>query len=92
MAIGRQQRRTAREARAIQAFGVATSTHVLDLLELVELSWHDCYGDITPPEDIIDDILFVADGDLGRLISTARLAVADWRDLRVAADEQRSRS
>lgn len=59
----------------------------LDLLELVELAWHDCYGEPSPPEEVIDDILLVSRGDLGRLVSAARLAVIDWRDLRVAADE-----
>ena len=33
----------------------------------------------------------VADGNLGELASAARLAVTDWRDLRMAADERRSR-
>jgi hypothetical protein len=62
----------------------------LDLLELTELAWHDCYGDITPPEDIVDDMVVCAEGDLGKLIVAARLALRDWRDLKVTADALRS--
>jgi hypothetical protein len=58
----------------------------LDLLELVELAWHDCYGEVTPSEAIIDDILVVSRGTLGGMISAAHMAVIDWRDLKVAAD------
>jgi hypothetical protein len=61
----------------------------LDLLELVDLAWHDCYGEITPPDDVIDDILLLSHGDLSRLVSAAHLAVIDWRDARVAADALR---
>ena len=91
MAIGKQQRRQEREARVGATFGVDQAGQVLDLLELVELAWHDCYGDSSPPEDVIDDILLVSGGDLGRLITAARLAVIDWRDLRVEADAARPR-
>ena len=41
----------------------------------MELAWHDCYDEITPPEDIIDDILLLSEGRLDRLIVAARLAV-----------------
>jgi hypothetical protein len=61
----------------------------LDLLELVELAWHDCYGEITPPDGVIDDILVLSHGDLGRLVTAAHLAVTDWRDARIAADALR---
>ncbi len=92
MAIGRQQRRQARKARVVAQFGESECAKVLDLFELVELAWHDCYDDISPPENVIDEILLVSEGDLGRLISAARLAVADWRDLRMAADAIRTGS
>jgi hypothetical protein len=64
----------------------------LDLLELVELAWHDCYGEITPPEDIIDDMLVVSDGRLAGLVTAALVAVTDWRDLKVAAAVERGHS
>jgi len=56
------------------------------------LAWHDCYGEITPPEQIIDDILFSSDGEIVKLIQVARLAVADWRDLKVLAQRLRASS
>jgi len=58
-------------------------------LEVTELAWHDCYGEVTPSEDIIDDILLLSDGDISQMIQAARLAVTDWRDLKVAADKLR---
>jgi hypothetical protein len=89
MAISRAERRNARTARVVSVFGEERAPRSLDLLELVELAWHDCYDEITPPVDIIDDILLVSDGRLDRLIEAARRAVIDWRDLKVAADERR---
>jgi hypothetical protein len=62
----------------------------LDLLELTELAWHDCYGEVTPPDDVIADILVCSKGTLAGLASAARLAVQDARDLRVQADHVRS--
>jgi hypothetical protein len=63
----------------------------LDLLELTELAWHDVYGDVTAPDDVIDDILELSGGNIEQLITSALLAVTDWRDLNVAANELRSR-
>jgi hypothetical protein len=62
----------------------------LDLLELLEMAWHDTYGDGTPPEEVIDDILLLSEGNLRLLIRWAWLAVADWRDVKVAADAVRA--
>jgi catechol 2,3-dioxygenase-like lactoylglutathione lyase family enzyme len=70
-------------------FGEKEGYGVLDLLELVELAWHDCYSEITPPEDVIDDILLCSGGDLATLMQAARLAVEDVRDLRVWAQTLR---
>ena len=84
-----RERRDADRARAALEFG-AHADAALDLLDLLELSWHDCFGDITPPAEVVEDVWVVAEGDLGRLASAARLAVIDWRDLRLAADEARS--
>jgi hypothetical protein len=78
-----------REAAVVRSFGPDRSAAVLDLLELVELAWHDCFGESTPPEEVIDDILVLAGGDLASLARASRLAVEDWRDLRVAADRIR---
>lgn len=91
MAISRAERRGERAARAIEVFGAEEAPAALDLLELTELAWHDCYGEITPPPDVVEDVLVLSEGGLGRLIQAARLAVADRRDLREAAEALRRR-
>ena len=89
MAIGRAERRAAREERIRTEFGSNFET-ALDLLELFELAWHDTYGEITPPDAVIDDVILLADGSVAGLVRAVRLAVVDWRDARIAADERRS--
>ena len=84
MEISRAQGRQARHPRAAAEYG-ADAGAVLDILELVELAWHDCYGEIAPPDDVVDDIFTVAQGDLVGFARAARLAVEDRRDLRMAA-------
>ena len=91
MAVGRADRREGRETEVRAVFGGQTEP-ALDLLELVELAWHDVYDKISPSEEVVDDMLLVSGGTLDGLIRAARLAVTDWRDLRVSADEIRSRS
>ena len=85
MAISRQERRAAREPRVRVVFR-SSANAVLDVLELTELAWHDCYGEVTPPEDVIEDILVCSEGDLPSLLRAARLAVEDRRDLRLWAE------
>lgn len=60
---------------------------VLDLLETMEIAWHDLYGEISPPESVIDDVLVVSGGNLAALMRAVRLGLADPRDLWVAADQ-----
>lgn len=91
MAVSRADRRRDRMPSVVAAFGDDRANVALDLLELTELAWHDCYGEVTPPEDIIADILVLSEGSVERLVQVALLAVTDWRDLRVAADAFRSR-
>jgi hypothetical protein len=74
----------------IAVFGEALAESVLDLLELTEHAWHDCYGEIAPSETIVDDILLLSDGQLAKVIRAARLAVKDSRDLIVAARSKRA--
>lgn len=88
--ISRRERRDAARGRASVQFG-ADGEAALDVLELLELAWHDCHGDVAPPSRVVEDVWAVADGSLAGLASAARLAVTDWRDLRVAADAARSR-
>jgi len=90
VAIGRAARRIAREPAVLDSFGPTRAGAALDLLELTELAWHDCYAEVTPPDSVIEDILVVAGGDLGELVSAARLAVEDVRDLYLKAEAIRS--
>ena len=90
MAIGRAARRIAREPAVIESFGPTRAGAALDLLELTELAWHDCYGEVTPPDSVIEDILVVASGDLGELVSAARMSVDDFRDLHLNSEAIRS--
>jgi hypothetical protein len=76
----------------VAVFGEEGASLALDLLELTELAWHDCYGEVSPPEDIVEDMLLLSEGSIARLIQFARLGVTDWRDLKVAADAYRSRT
>lgn len=92
MTVGRAERMVERRPRVVAIFGDALTSPVLDLLELTELAWHDCYGEITPPEHIIDDILFCSGGEVIKLIRAALLAVQDHRDLKLWADQLRTLS
>lgn len=82
-------RRQARQPRADEMFG-ADASAALDLLELTEFAWHDCYGDVSPPDGVVDDIFVCSEGRLADLVRVARLAVEDSRDLRLWADRFRS--
>jgi hypothetical protein len=89
MPVGRAERRAERRTKVAVLFADRTD-RALDLLELVEMAWHDAYGEVTPKEDVIDDILILSEGNLRLLIRWARLAVEDWRDVRVEADKLRA--
>jgi hypothetical protein len=89
MAIGRRERRAERQDAFDEAFGDNAAV-ALDLVELLELAWHDVYGDVTPPPTVIEDLLVCSHGRLDLLVRAAHLAVIDWRDLRVQADSERA--
>ena len=90
MAISRAERRTERKERVVAAFGASLAEPILDLRELTEFAWHDCYKEITPPDDIINDILLCSEGDIAQLIRVPRMAVVDRRDLKIEALRRRS--
>ncbi|MGD2102675.1 MAG: hypothetical protein PVG83_10630 [Acidimicrobiia bacterium] len=86
MAVGRAERREDRQARFEGTFG--DDAHIaLDLFEIIELAWHDCYGAVTPPPEVEEDILVVSEGEVEGLVRAGRLALQDWRDLRRVASE-----
>lgn len=89
MVIGEADRRRSRSPRATGVFG-SQAAAALDALALLDMAWHDCYGETCPPEQVIEDIWLVANGDLAQFISAAHLAVIDFRDLRMSANEMRS--
>jgi hypothetical protein len=83
--------RAARRAAQVEAvLGRAPAPAALDLLELAEFAWHDCYGEITPPDDVVDDVLICSRGDLAQMVRVTRLVAEDSRDLRIAADALRA--
>ena len=90
MVIGRVARRSARAEHVRAVVGTADTQAALDLLELVDFAWHDCYGQLTPPDEVIDDILTCSRGDLTAMVRAARQAVEDARDLRLSADAIRA--
>lgn len=71
---------------AVQALFGTDADAALDVLELTEFAWHDCYGVVSPPNDVVSDILKVSEGRLNLLSRAARLAVEDYRDLRLQAE------
>jgi hypothetical protein len=90
MAVSRAERRTERTPAFTRALGEDRAQLALDLMEILEFAWHDCYGDITPPPEVVDDILVCSEGQLDQMIRAVRLALTDWRDLRMWADRLRA--
>jgi hypothetical protein len=86
LAIGRAARRLERSALVESVFGKSLAPAGLDLLELAEYAWHDCYGEITPPDEVILNILICSEGNLATMVHAAKLAVEDWRDLQLWAE------
>lgn len=64
LAVGRAARRAERSSLVESVLGESHASAGLDLLELVEYAWHDCYGEITPPDDVILNILACSRGKL----------------------------
>jgi hypothetical protein len=89
-----------RAARAAQVEAVLGSAHALatlDPLELVEFAWHDCHGEITPPDRVVDDILICSRGGLAQMhrrqgIKVVTIALAPrtaWRSTWPSANASR---
>jgi len=91
MAVGRAQRRAERAGRFAEVFGKKSGS-ALDLVEVMEYAWHDCYSEITPPDEVIEDLLVCSRGSIETLIRAVHLGITDWRDLRMWADSVREDS
>lgn len=91
MVTSSADRREARSLRATEVFDTHADA-ALDALALLDLAWHDCYGEPSPSDTIVEDIWEVSEGNLAQLIVAAHLAVIDFRDLRVWADQHRDGS
>ena len=91
MAIGRAERLEVLRPRLVATFGgsAATLRTVGDALALMEMAWHDCYDEVTPPDEVMDDVLLCSQGTLDGLVTAAHLAVIDRRDLSVWAESLR---
>lgn len=91
MAVGRAERFEERKPQVIAIFGDEDKTirTVAQVFELMEMAWHDCYAEVTPSEDVVDNVLLCSGGTLDGLINAAHLAVIDSRDLSVWASDIR---
>jgi hypothetical protein len=87
MAIGRSERFDVIKPRVIELFGDdrTTITRVAQVFELMEMAWHDCYGEVSPPEEVVANVLACSGGTLEGLVDAAHPAVLAWRDLAVRA-------
>jgi hypothetical protein len=92
VAVGRAERFEERRPRITRVFGddVETMRTVRRVFELFEMSWHDCYGEITPPEHVVDEVLLCSRGTIDGLVAAAHQAVIDRRDLHVWASAIRA--
>lgn len=81
----RADRRRERTPHVVELFG-ASAEAALDLLELTDFAWQDCYGDSSVPSQVMSDIYVCSEGRLDQLARAACLAVIDSRDLRSWAE------
>jgi hypothetical protein len=91
MAVGRRERLAVLRPRVIELFGndPRAITRVEQVLTLLELSWHDCHGQVSPPDHVLSDVLTCSAGTLEGLVDAAHLAVVDARDLALRASASR---
>jgi hypothetical protein len=87
----RQERRALREPRATEVFG-PQSPAVLDILEITDWAWYAVYGQDSLSERVVTAIFDCADGDLALFALAAKVALTDYRDVLVWADQVRARS
>jgi hypothetical protein len=92
VAVGRHERFELIRPRVAEFFGDSPEVveRVARVFALLEIAWHDVYGEPSPPPEVVDDVLICAGGTLDGLVDAAWEAVVDWRDLRLAADAKRN--
>jgi hypothetical protein len=85
VAVGRAAQWEKQKPTVVAIFGRDADAlrRVSSVLELMEMAWHDCYGEVTPTDMVLDEILLCSGGTLGGLIDAAHLAVIDRRDLQL---------
>jgi hypothetical protein len=90
VAVGSEERFNAIRSRVVTIFGAddATVERVARVIRLLELAWHDAYGELSPPDEVVDEVLMCSEGTIEGLVDSVSEAVTDRRDLRVAADAQ----
>jgi hypothetical protein len=93
MPVGRAERWEPREPRVIAVFGSDADTlrAVGQVFELMELAWHDCYGDVSPPEHVVVDVLVCSGATASRPRRGSPPGGDRLRDLAVLAAELRPR-
>jgi hypothetical protein len=89
--VGADERFNEIRSRVVEVFGAddAMVERVARVIRLLEIAWHDVYGDPSPPGEVVDDVLACSQGTIEGLVDAVSLAVTDWRDLRIAADARR---
>jgi hypothetical protein len=94
MTVGRAERFAQRKPRMIAIFGddERTIRVVSRVFELMEMAWHDCYAEVTPSEEVVENVLLCSGGTLDGLITAAHLAVIDVRDLSLWASDMRNQA
>lgn len=83
-------RRAALQPRAVAEFG-AHAEPALDALELFELAWAARPGAAPASDQVVEDLLLLAGGDLARLVLASRLALSDPRGVQDTAQHVRAR-
>ena len=74
---------------AVFGSDATTMRTVTHLLELMEMAWHDCYGEASPSDHVFDNVLTCSGGTIEGLVTAAHLAVIDSRDLELWASRIR---
>jgi hypothetical protein len=92
VAVGSEERFEAIRSRVVAVFGAddATVERAARVIRLLELAWHDVHGELSPPDEVVDDVLTCSKGTIEGLVDAVSGAVTDWRDLRVVADAERN--